>query len=235
MNKIAVITGASKGIGRETANILAKNGYDLAVCARNLNDLNVLKKELESKYKVNIWVKSVDLTIKSEVEKFGEDVLKRFESIDILINNAGIFIPGKITEEEDGTYEKQVALNLSSVYYLCRKIVPNMIKNKNGYIINICSTASFVPYINGGSYCISKFGALGLTKCLREELKEHNIKVTAILPGATKTESWDGTELPDSRFIHPKSVAKVIYNCIESGDDIVHEEVIIRPQLGDIV
>ena len=235
MNKIAVITGASRGIGKETAKILAKNGFDLALCSRSLNDLTQLKKEIESKYKVSVWIKSVDLTEKSEVIDFGKEVIAQYGFVDVLINNAGIFIPGKITEEVDGTFEKQMALNLSSVYHLCRTIVPYMIKKKSGYVINICSTASFVPYINGGSYCISKFGALGLTKCLREELKEHHIKVTAILPGATRTDSWDGTDLPISRFIDPKSVAKVIGDCIFSSNDIVHEEVIIRPQLGDIV
>ncbi len=235
MNKVAVITGASRGIGKEIARILAQNGFDLALCARSIEDLTQLKNELENSFDVKIFIQSVDLSNKLEVLNFGDAVNDFFPNVNVLINNAGVFIPCKIMEEEEGAFEKQVSLNLSSMYHLCRKIVPKMILNKAGYVINICSTASFVPYINGGSYCISKFGALGLTKVLREELKEHNIKVTAILPGATKTDSWEGTDLPDSRFINPKSVAKVIMDCINSSNDIVHEEVIIRPQLGDIV
>src|SRR6478736_764760 len=97
-----------------------------------------------------------------------------------------------------------ITTNLYSAYHLSRALIGSMIERKRGYIFNICSTASITPYINGGSYCVSKYALYGMTKVLREELKEFNIKVTAVLPGATKTDSWEGVELPDDRFIKPE-------------------------------
>jgi NADP-dependent 3-hydroxy acid dehydrogenase YdfG len=105
---------------------------------------------------------------------------------------------------------------------------------KSGYVFNICSTASIKAYPNGGSYCISKFALLGMTKVLREELKEHNVKVTAILPGATLTDSWKGTDVPENRFIKPTDIAETIWNAYLLSKNTVIEEILIRPQLGDL-
>jgi short-subunit dehydrogenase len=105
---------------------------------------------------------------------------------------------------------------------------------KDGHIFNMCSIASFKAYANGGSYAISKFAMLGLSKCLREELKPHGIRVTAIMPGATKTASWDGVDLPDSRFMKIEDVADAVYAVYALSKNSVVEEIVIRPQLGDI-
>jgi short-subunit dehydrogenase len=110
--------------------------------------------------------------------------------VDILINNAGIFTPGSIYNEEDGLLQSMIETNVYSAYHLTRCLVPKMIEAKQGHIFNMCSIASLNAYANGGSYSISKFALLGFSKNLREELKPHHIKVTAVSPGAVMSDSW---------------------------------------------
>ena len=105
---------------------------------------------------------------------------------------------------------------------------------KKGYIFNMCSIASLTAYANGGSYSISKFALYGMTKVLREELKKDNIKVTAVLPGATFTSSWAGVDLPEERFIKSEDVADLIWATYSLSDRTVVEDLLIRPQLGDL-
>jgi short-subunit dehydrogenase len=124
--------------------------------------------------------------------------------------------------------------NLKSTYNMSRLVIPDMKKQANGHIINICSIASVIPYANGGSYSISKYAQYGLTKVLREELKPFNIGVTAILPGATLTSSWSGTDLPKERFVDPKHVAALVFQCTIMSQISVVEELIVRPMAGDI-
>lgn len=184
MSKTVLITGITKGIGRALAELFAANGFNIAGCARNEKEINMFKAELWNTYEnQRFLLASVDVSDKIAVQAFASDVLLEFENIDVLINNAGVYIPGSILDEEDGIFEKQINTNLASAYHLTREIVPSMKANKNGYVFNICSTASIKAYTNGGSYCISKFAMLGMTKVLREELMNHNIKVSAILPG----------------------------------------------------
>jgi NADP-dependent 3-hydroxy acid dehydrogenase YdfG len=109
-----------------------------------------------------------------------------------------------------------------------------MIERKKGHIFNLCSTASITAYTNGGAYCVSKFALYGMTKVLREELKPHGIRVTAILPGATLTASWEGVDLPPERFIQATDVAKMIWSAYNLSPGAVIEEILMRPQLGDI-
>jgi len=234
MNQLVVVTGATKGIGRAVAERFAKAGFDLAVCARNEIDLQKLKDEFEIKYKVGVFVKPTDTSDKKQVAAFAEFVMHLNRPISILINNAGHFIPGETMKEGDGALESMIESNVYSAYYTTRGLISNMMQNKSGHVFNMCSIASIKAYPNGGSYAISKFALLGFTKVLREELKAHNIRVTAVMPGATKTASWDGVDLPDSRFIKPEDVAEVIFNAYSISDRSVVEEVIIRPQLGDI-
>ena len=233
--KTVLITGITKGIGRAIAELFAEEGYNVAGCARNEKEINAFKAILWNKYEnQRFLLASVDVSDKGAVQAFASDVLTEFETIDVLINNAGVFIPGSILEESEGVFEQQLNTNLASAYHLTREIVPGMKALKNGYVINICSTASIIAYPNGGSYCISKFAMLGMTKVLREELKPHNVKVTAVLPGPTLTNSWSQTDLPASRFVKPEDVAEAIWNITCLSKNTVVEELIIRPQLGDI-
>ena len=130
--------------------------------------------------------------------------------------------------------EKMIDPNLYSAYHLTRKLIDGMINRKAGHIFNICSTASITPYVNGGSYCISKYAMLGMTKVLREEMKEHDVKVTAIMPGATLTASWEGVELPEDRFMKADDVADAVHTAYGLSKSAVIEEIVMRPQLGDI-
>jgi len=230
-----IITGATKGIGRAVATLFAKKGFDICACARNAKDLEGLKIELLAlNNKIKVFVKSCDVSKKNEVLDFAEFCLTQLGKVDILINNAGVFIPGTICEEPDGTLEKLIETNLYSAYHLTRSIAPVMKRNKNGHIFNLCSVASINSYDTGGSYAISKFALLGFSKNLRAELKQFNIRVTAVLPGAVLTESWAGTTLPESRFIVADDVASLIYNAWEISERSVVEEILIRPMLGDI-
>jgi len=165
---------------------------------------------------------------------FGEFVKNNWSSIDILVNNTGIFIPGKILEEQDGVMEKLWSVNLASAYYVTRVLAPLMIRKNQGHIFNMCSVASIKAYPNGGSYSISKFGLLGFSKVLREELKYMGIKVTAIIAGSTWSDSWKGADFPENRLMQPHDIASTIYAAYALSTVAVVEELIIRPQKGDL-
>ena len=153
---------------------------------------------------------------------------------DILINNAGQFIPGSIHNEEEGILEQMIEVNLYSAYHLTRTVLPAMIAAKRGHIFNICSIASLHAYHNGGSYSISKFALLGFSKNLREELKPHGIKVTAVCPGATMSASWNGSNIDPKRIMEAEDVAKMVYASSLLSPMAAVEDIIMRPQLGDL-
>lgn len=231
----AVITGSTKGIGRAIAEMLASKGINIAICARSKDDVSSCIKEISSAYpKVKVVGDIVDMSKKKDVLKFAQLVQSEFESVDILINNAGVFLPGELTKEEDGALELMIETNLYSAYHLTRALVPSMIEHGHGHIFNMCSIASKIAYPNGGSYSISKFALLGFSKVLREELKEKNIKVTSIMPGATWSASWEGVDLPESRLMQATDIAKVVWSALEMSPSAVIEDIIIRPQLGDL-
>lgn len=235
MNKLIVVTGGTKGIGKAIIEKFAESGFDVATCARNNRDLEILKLEFERKYSSSkIYVQPADMSNKTQVNRFTDFVLSLERPVDVLVNNAGYFEPGEIATEADGVLENMINANLFSAYYATRGLVANMKKRKSGHIFNMCSIASFKAYSNGGSYAISKFALLGFSKCLREELKNDGIRVTAVMPGATKTASWDGVELPDERFMKSEDVAETVYAAYQLSPRSVIEEIILRPQLGDI-
>jgi short-subunit dehydrogenase len=193
-----------------------------------------MKEDIEKKFSVSAHVLPADMAVKAEVGKFSNFVRNLGQPVDVLINNAGFFIPGEITTESDDALESMIQANLYSAYFMTRGIVANMKARMEGHIFNICSIASLAAYPNGGSYAISKFALLGFSKCLREELKPFRIRVTSVMPGATKTASWEGSELPDERFMKAEDVADTIFGAYALSKRSVVEEIIIRPQLGDI-
>ncbi|MCB0736805.1 MAG: SDR family oxidoreductase [Bacteroidetes bacterium] len=229
-----MVTGATKGIGRAVVEIFAKNGHNLAICSRNNQELQELANRLKLAYGVNVYYEQCDVADKSDVEMFAENALAEFGHFDVLINNAGVFMPGAILAEEHETFETMLNTNLVSAYTLTKLIVPYMVIKKSGHVFNICSTASIKAYPNGGSYCISKFALYGMTKVLREELMETGVKVTAILPGPTYSASWHSANIPKERFMMAEEVAQAVYAAFAMPGNAVFEDIVMRPQLGDI-
>ncbi len=231
----AIITGGTKGIGRAIANKFATEGFNLAICSRNESDLATAKKELMAlNADIKVYTQVVDVSKKDQVKTFGQYCIDTMTSIDVLINNAGVFHPGALYEEEEGALESMIETNLYSAYHLTRKLLTPMIAQASGYIINMASIASFMAYPNGGSYSISKFALRGFSQVLRAELKEKGIKVTTIMPGATWSNSWDGVDLPESRLMQATDIATTVWSLFLMSPSAVVEEVVLRPQLGDL-
>ncbi|MFT4031604.1 MAG: SDR family oxidoreductase [Siphonobacter sp.] len=232
---LLVVTGGTKGIGRAILERFVRGGFDVLTTARKQRDLEQLKADIEQTYSGStVGIHAADLGKREEVETFGEMVRASGRPVELLVNNAGLFLPGQIQNETEGVFETMWQVNVASVYHFTRALLPDMIKRKKGYIVNVCSTASITAYTNGGSYCIAKYALLGMTKVLREELKTQGIKVTAVLPGATLTNSWAGTDLPAERFMQAADVADLVWASYHLSLSAVVEEIIIRPQLGDI-
>lgn len=231
MNKTIVVSGGTKGIGRAIIEKFAAQGFDIVTCARNQADLDELVNTITS---TKIFAVQADLSDAEQVQKFIGFVNDSVDHVDVLVNNTGTFIPGEIHNEAEGSLELMINTNLYSAYHLSRGLIAKMIEYKSGDIFNICSVAGLKAYPNGGSYSISKFAMHGMSLGLREELKPHGIRVTAVHPGATLTASWEGVDLPEERFIKSSDVAEAIWSAHQLSKNSVMEELVIRPQLGDI-
>ena len=229
-----IITGASKGIGYAIAEIFAAHGHDLYVTSKTADALELAVATLKKQYP-NVKIESMpaDLSQKAEVTNFAHWCLAKTIPT-ILINNAGYFVPGKLQDEADGQLQDQLNTNLFSAYHLTRALLPSMIENKAGHIFNICSIASLAAYENGGAYSISKFALLGFSKNLRLELKDKVIKVTAVCPGAVFTNSWAGSGVDPKRIMEASDIAKMIYAASQLSPQAVVEDIVMRPQLGDL-
>lgn len=229
-----IVTGASRGLGKAVAEIFAANGNDLYITARHEEKLYKTAEELMNAYS-SITIKAIpfDLSKKEQAKEFGQWCLKH-GAPDVLVNNAGSFAGANVYDEEDGALEKMIETNLYSAYHLTRVIVPEMIKQQSGHIFNMSSIAGLKAYPRGGSYSISKYAIRGFSVNLREDLKQHNIKVTTVYPGAAYTDSWAASGLPEKRFMEAGDIAKMIYSASQLSPQACVEEIIIRPQLGDI-
>lgn len=230
-----IITGATRGMGRAIAERFARAGYNLIVCARSNDELDKLKKEFDDSFPViSVGTRIADIGKIDEVKNFGKWILESGFTPDILVNNAGYFIPGNIYNEEEGTLQKMMDVNLNSAYHLTRTLLPAMMERRKGHIFNICSIASFKPMADVGAYGISKFALYGFTKHLREEMKPYGIKVTAVCPGATYTSSWEQSDVKPDRLLEADDIAKMVFACSQLSASAVVEDIIIRPQLGDL-
>ena len=232
-----VITGASKGFGKAIAEAFAKDeqGHNFFLCARNLAELEKTAKDLQDRFPQNkMYTKTCDVSDKTALQQFVQFINDHAAKVDILVNNAGIYLPGSAYGEDDGMLEKLMEVNLYSAYHLTRMILPVMLKERSGHIFNICSIASLIAYPNGGAYSISKFALYGFSKNLREEMKPHGIKVTHVLPGAAYTDSWSGSGIDPKRIMEAADVAQMVYAAAQLSPQACVEEIILRPQLGDL-
>ena len=229
-----VITGASRGIGKELAEQFAKEGANLFLCSRSMDNTMEWQKELMATNGIQISSFDVDFEKTTDVKNFATQLLKATDTIDILINNTGIYVPGSIYNEPEGQLEKMLSVNLISAYHLTRALLPSMIKKKSGHIFNISSIAALKAYSNGGSYSISKWAMDGFSKNLREELMSLGIKVTTVHPGATMTSSWDGSGIDPKRIMETSDIAKMVVAASKLSPQACVEDIVIRPLLGDL-
>jgi short-subunit dehydrogenase len=230
-----VITGASKGLGKSIAIKFASAGHNLVLISRNNQTLSTTANELQAAHPgIKVNYKPFDLSTKAQAQAAGQWILSLEEPIDVLVNNAGQFIPGSVFNEPDGAIEEMIQHNFMSAYHLTRTLLPSMINRKSGHIFNMCSIASFQAYPNGGSYSISKFALAGFSKNLREEMKPFGIKVTSIFPGAAYTDSWASSGIDRNRFMEAEDVSDMIFAASQLSLRACVEEIILRPQTGDI-
>jgi short-subunit dehydrogenase len=232
-----VITGASKGFGKAIAEKFAgdKQGHTILICARDEQLLSHTRRELQGRFpRSDIKHFTCDLVKKEELEKFVRWIYTQVDRVDVLINNAGQFIPGSVHDEPEGAMEALMEANLFTAYHLTRRLLPGMMERKKGHIFNMCSIAALKAYANGGAYSISKFAMLGFTKNLREEMKPYGIKVTAVLPGAAYTDSWAATGIDPERIMEAGDIADIIYASTFLSGKACVEEIVLRPLLGDL-
>ena len=229
-----MITGGSQGIGRALVLSFLAAGFAVATCARQPEDLAALAAAQPGAV---LHTLAADLSQPTDCQQFADFVLGLRLPVAALINNAGYYVPGRFQDEPaDGSRLREMLnVNLLSTYDITRALLPTLLAQGRGHIFTICSTASIMPYPNGGSYGVAKFALLGYTNTLREEVKAQGLRVTAVLPGATLTRSWDGAGLPPERFIDPTDVAAAVLGAFQLSPHAVVEELLIRPQLGDLL
>lgn len=206
MNKIALITGASSGIGKATALKLAKNGYQLILCGRRAEKLEELKKQITTK----VYTLTFDVRNREDVESQLASLPDEWKNIDVLVNNAGNahgFSPIQTGDTDD--WDAMMDGNVKGLLYVSRAIIPGMVERKKGHIINISSVAGKQTYPNGAVYCASKKAVEAISEGMRLDLTEHGIKITNIAPGAVET------EFSEVRFKGDKERAKKVYKGFE--------------------
>ena len=231
--KKVVITGATKGIGKAIAVQAAQKGFSVAICARNGQDLAQFKTELaQINPNISVLGMEADMSKQEDCQKFADYVKTNWGAVDILVNNAGVFLPCRLTEAgKEADFIKMMDTNLYSAYFMTQYLLNAMPDHAKAHVFNICSIASIMPY---SAYSVSKFAMLGFSKVLRAELMQRGIRVTAMLPGATLTNSWAGVDLPQERFMSAEDVAAALWSCYDLSECTVVEEILLRPMLGDI-
>lgn len=225
---VLVITGGTRGIGYAIARRFAPN-YAIVTCSRTPASVERLR-ALHPDWDVSVH----DLSQKSEAQAFARYVLERYPTLDVLVNNAGRFQPGNLIEEPDAVYETMLADNLHSAYYVTKGLLPRFLAQRRGLIVQMASVASLGAYPNGSSYAMAKAGLLAFSRNLREQLKPYHVGVSALLLGATRTDSWGGAPYPPERFIPPEAVAEIVWTLAQLPPGAVVEELLMRPMLGDL-
>ncbi|WP_138496299.1 3-ketoacyl-ACP reductase [Paenibacillus pinistramenti] len=217
MKKKAIVTGASKGIGRAIAFALAAEGVHLGLISRSADDLNKLQKELLSTYDIQVVCSAADISERHQAEAAVAAIELELGSIDILINNAGIAKFGTLLDMEPAEWERMIQVNLMGTYYMTRAVLPSLLKQKSGDILNIASTAGERGFATGSAYCASKFALLGMTEALMHEVRKSNIRVTALNPSTVNTELAVNAGLPigdEDRMMQPEDVAQVVVSAL---------------------
>lgn len=238
-NKVAIVTGASSGIGYYTCLALSKVGLKVAAGARRIDKLKELEKEITT-HDQEVFIQNLDVSKKADCDKFVDALVKKWGRVDVLINNAGLmplsyFQNGKVDE-----WERMIDVNIKGVLYCTSAVIPHMLKEKSGHIINISSVAGRIVFAGGSVYCATKHAITAFSEGLRKELSpKYNIRVTCIEPGAVSTElvetitdeSMSGyiQSTKNMKILESEDIAKAVLYAIQAPEHVNVNEILIRP------
>jgi short-subunit dehydrogenase len=233
--KNSLITGATKGIGRSIAIAFAKEGINLAICSRNEKDLADFKEELlQINPQIKVVAQVADCSVKEQILQFAGAAEQRLGFISIVVNNLGLFETGGILDESEKSFDRLLNTNLMPAYHLYRYFGKTMVAAREGHIFNICSVASINPVAEAGTYSVTKFALLGLSKVMRLEMQPYGVKVTAVIPGSTLTDSWKDADEDKDKFLSPDDVASAIVNIYNMSAAANVDEIILKPVGGQV-
>ncbi|MVN90888.1 SDR family oxidoreductase [Mucilaginibacter aquatilis] len=231
----ALITGATQGIGRAIALAFAKQGISMAICSRNVKDLQNLQIELlKMNSEIQVHTQVADCSKRTDVRAFAQAAQDKLGFINILVNNVGAFIPSTVLNDDDNAFDTLFNTNVMPAYELYRFFGKQMQQEGKGHIFNICSAASKSPAINAGTYSVTKAALYSLNTVMKLEMQAYKVKVTAVLPGSTLTGSWAGTEVHPSRFVMPEDVAAAVLTAYNMSVGANTDEIVIKPVSGQI-
>jgi 3-oxoacyl-[acyl-carrier protein] reductase len=225
---VALVTGGSRGIGRAIARRLASLGASVAICGRDAAALEESAQEL-GKSGRPIFSEVADVTVPTEVSSLIAKTEAALGPITILVNNAGIGLFGPAHEKTEADWDRVLDTNLKSVFLVSRAVVPSMIRRGAGDIINISSLAGKNTFAGGGIYCASKWGIIGLSGCMAEDLRDHGIRVGVICPGSVATEFSGRAPKDSSKALSPEDVAHAVQTIVTQGSRSFISEIHVRP------
>src|SRR6266571_1279626 len=226
--QVALVTGASRGIGLAIARRLGQMGARVSVCARNAANLERAASDLRAAG-IHVLALRTDVTRGDEVASLVIETQRTLGPVDILVNNAGIGVFGPFQEQTESDWNTILDTNLKSVFLASRAVAPEMMRRKTGHIINIGSLAGKNTFANGAIYCASKWGLLGLSGCMAEELRAHGVRVSTICPGSVATEFSPHAGKDPSRMLQPADVAHAVAALVTQAPGSFISEVQIRP------
>jgi NAD(P)-dependent dehydrogenase (short-subunit alcohol dehydrogenase family) len=232
---VVLITGASQGIGAVIARTFARElrGVRLALVARNMKNLLGVARAC-TKWGARAEAFECDVGNESSVALMADAVTARFGAVDVLINNAGAFAMAPFVETKVDEFDRMIAVNLRSAFLVTRAFLPAMLQRKGGDIFFMSSIAGLGAYPDSTAYCAAKFGVTGMAKVLRAETREHGIRVCCVHPGATWSPSWEKSGVKPERIMPADDIARAILDVYRLDRRTVVEEIVLRPQLGDV-
>jgi 3-oxoacyl-[acyl-carrier protein] reductase len=226
--KVALVTGGSRGIGWAIAHRIGRLGASVAICARKSADLDRAAAELRDEG-IRCMGIEADVTRPEDVQRMIEQTSKELGEIEILVNNAGIGVFGPFYERTDNDWHAVVDTNLKAAFLTSKAVAPGMIRPRRGHIINISSLASKSAFAGGAIYCASKWGLMGLTSCMAEDLRAHGIRVSVVCPGSVATEFSSHAGRNPRTLLHPDDVAYAVGTLLTQGPQSFISEIDVRP------
>jgi len=232
---VVVVTGASQGIGAAIARAFSAEipGVGLALVARHAGHLASVARSCERLGAVAAAF-PCDVSDEPAVRVMEAAVRRRFGAVDVLVNNAGKYFGAPFLGTSAADFDRMVAANLRSLFLVTKAFAPGMVRRRRGDIFNMGSVAGLSAYPGGSAYSAAKFGVTGLSKAMRAEFRDKGVRVSCVYPGATVSPSWRGSGVPSKRMMPPEDVARAFVALFRMTRRTVVEEIILRPQLGDL-